>query len=66
MGFKKIDYSSTDELWEIKVLDSSGAILERWKVQKRDLPKWMDITIKKHGLPVKIKWLSDLDWTRHS
>ena len=67
MSFRKIDYKSTDEIWEVKVIDpNTGTVLERWKIQKKDVPKWMDITVKKHGLPIRIKWLSDLDWTRHS
>ena len=63
MAFSKIDYNSTDEIFEVKIEDNSGMVLERWKFQKKDFPKWARIISNKYGINVKIKDISDLSWT---
>ena len=60
MAFSKIDYNSTDEIFEIKIIDNSGMLLERWKFQKKDFPKFANIISKKYG--IKLKKPTDLDW----
>ena len=61
MAFSKIDYNSTDEIFEIKIIDSSGMVLERWKFQKKDFPKFANIISNKYG--ISLKKPTDLDWT---
>ena len=63
MAFSKIDYNSTDEIFEIKIIDGSGMVLEKWKFQKKDFPKFASIISNKYGITLKKK--SDLDWTNY-
>jgi len=63
LAFSKIDYNSTEEIFEIKVIDGSGAVLERWKFQKKDFSKFANIISRKYGINLKIP--SDLDWTNY-
>jgi len=65
MAFSKIDYNSADEIFEVKIIDKTGATLERWKFQKKDFPKFANIISKKYGIDLKIKTPSDLDWTKY-
>jgi hypothetical protein len=61
MTFSKIDYNSSDEIFEVKIIDSSG-LIDTWKFQKQDFPKWVNIISKKYGISMRIKQDSDLDW----
>ena len=63
MAFSKIDYNSTDEIFEIKITDNSGMLLERWKFQKKDFAKFANIISKKYGIALKKP--TDLDWTNY-
>ena len=63
MTFSKIDYNSTDEIFDIKIIDSSGMTLEKWKFQKKDFPRFINIISKKYGINLRKK--SDLDWTNY-
>jgi len=61
--FSKIDYNSTDEIFEVKIIDNTGMVLERWKFTKRDFPKFTNIISKKYG--ISLKKPTDLDWTNY-
>ena len=63
MAFSKIDYNSSDEIFEIKIIDNSGMLLERWKFQKRDFAKFANIISKKYGISHKKP--TDLDWANY-
>ena len=63
MAFSKIDYNSTDEIFEIKIIDNSGMLLERWKFQKKDFAKFANIISKKYGITLKKP--TDLDWANY-
>lgn len=65
MVFSKIDYNSTDEVFEVKIMEGSGAVIERWKFQKKDFPKFANIISKKYGIDLKLKIPTDLDWTNY-
>lgn len=65
MGFGKIDYNSNEEIFEIKILDNYGSVIDRWKFQKKDFSKWVNIISKKFGMNVKIRKIGDLDWTNY-
>jgi len=60
LAFSKIDYNSTDEIFEIKITDNTGMLLERWKFQKKDFSKFANIISKKYGIILKKP--TDLDW----
>ncbi|HUS51675.1 MAG TPA: hypothetical protein VMZ91_16025 [Candidatus Paceibacterota bacterium] len=66
MAFSKIDYNSTEEIFDVKIEDGSGKVLDRWKFQKKDFPKWARIIANKYGINIKIKDISDLSWTDYS
>ena len=61
MSFSKIDYNSSDEIFDIKIMDNER-VLEKWKFQKTDFPKWVNIISKKYGIQMRIKQDIDLDW----
>jgi hypothetical protein len=61
MGFSKIDYTSSEEIFEVKISDNSG-LISTWKFQKKDFPKWVDIISRKHGISMNLKKDRDLDW----
>lgn len=63
MAFSKIDYNSTDEIFEIKIIDNTGMLLERWKFQKKDFAKFVNIISKKYG--INLKKPTDLDWANY-
>jgi len=65
LGFGKIDYHSTDEIFEVKIIDNYGAVLDKWKFQKKDFSKWVNIVSKKFGMNVKVRKIGDLDWTNY-
>ena len=61
MSFSKINYNSTDEIFDIKILDNER-VIEKWKFQKIDFPKWVNIISRKYGIKMTVKTDSDLDW----
>lgn len=63
MAFSKIDYNSSDEIFEVKIIDNTGMVLERWKFQKKDFPKFANIICNKYG--INLKKPTDLDWTNY-
>ncbi len=66
MKFSKIDYNNqSEEIFNVKIEDNTGQVLDKWKFNKKDFSNWANIIIKKFGLNVKIKNRSDLDWTDH-
>lgn len=65
MPFKRLDYNSGEEVFEIKVL-SGGVTSENWKVMKKDFFKVLRILNEKYSLGLIIRKVKDKDlsWAR--
>ncbi len=72
-GFKRINYSGTEEIFETKVQDGTGREIGKWKVMKSDFGKALRFMNKKFGLNLVIrekrqeqreKDFDDLSWAR--
>lgn len=61
MVFKRINYHSGQEIFEIRVKGSSGGVIENWVVMKENALKVFETIIKKYGLR-KPKNDRDLEW----
>ena len=61
MVFKKIRYNAGQDIFNIKILDSSGSFREKWVFMSCDFMQWSDIIAKKYGLK-RINTNKDLDW----
>ena len=64
MGFRKITYDGTEEIFEVVVKDGTGMVINKWKCMKRDFPNVMRILNDNYGLRLVIKKKDDLDWMR--
>lgn len=66
MSFKKIRPGGSEEIFETKVTDGDGKLLDKWKVLKRDFPAVVKILNEKYSLCMKIflnkKDKKELDW----
>lgn len=61
---RKINYSTGEEIFKVKIEDSSGAFIENWVFLKNDLEEWVRIIKNKYGLKPREekKADKDLDW----
>jgi hypothetical protein len=70
MTFKKIKWNESETLFETKVKDGTGRLLEKWNVLKYDFPSVVRILNDKYSLNMEIKRKNktekkedkDLDW----
>lgn len=71
VGFKKIQYNGSEEIFETIIRDGSGMVIGKWKCMKRDFGKVIIILKKQYGLNLYIKDFNykpepkrdkDLDW----
>ena len=62
MGFKKIRYNTGEEIFKVRIENTSGSLLDNWVFMKDDFPQWVEIMKKKYGLGIKPKKDRDLDW----
>lgn len=62
MGFKRIDYDSGEEIFDLKIISGYGT--ERWKAMRSDFPRVIKILNKKYNLNLIIKERgnSDIGW----
>jgi len=67
MSFKRIQYNTGSEIFEIKIKDTTGGNIGNWTVMKENFMEWVDIMIKKYGIKAKPKSSNkdrDLDWVQ--
>lgn len=65
MTFKKIKYNTGSEIFETKVRDTSGAVIENWVIMKENFMEWVELIKKKYGIKSNQKYSQndrDLDW----
>jgi len=63
MGFSNIRHNSGQEIFKIKIEDTSGKFLENWVIMKCDFPNWVNLISKKYGITIKKPSSNkDLDW----
>lgn len=60
MTFSKINYESSEPIFDIKIIQD-GATVGKWKFQRVDFVKWVTIMSKKYGITLK----TDLDWLKY-
>jgi len=65
LSFDKINYNSSGEVFNIKIEDTSGRLLDKWKFMAKDFAKWVNIIANKYGISLKPKKDKDLDWTNY-
>lgn len=64
MKINKIHKGNSEEVFETVVTDSSGRKLDKWKCNKKEYPKVIQILNEKYGfgLVIKGKDKKDIDW----
>jgi len=63
VAFKKIRYNTGEEIFKVRIENSSGALLDNWVFMKNDFTQWVEIMKKKYGFGVKTRRKDrDLDW----
>jgi len=63
-GFRKIRYNTGEEVFRIRVEDSSGSRIEDWVVMRNDFPKWVKMICSRYGFSLKENGKTDLDWAK--
>ena len=61
MAFKKIRYNTGEEIFDLKIKDTTGATINKWVFMKHDFEKVVGIVKSKFGISKNNKG-NDLDW----
>jgi len=64
MGFRKIRHNTGEEIFKVKIEDTSGATIENWVFMKSDFGQWVNMIERKFGIRKKSfgNLDRDLDW----
>lgn len=62
MSFSNIKYNVGEEIFKVRIEDTSGALQEQWVFMKRDFVRWVKNICAKYGINLDKK--TDLDWTK--
>lgn len=63
MPFQPIKYNSGANVFNVKIEDPNGKVVEKWKFMSCDFVKWASLIVQKYGLKIRDR---DLDWVKYT